>query len=71
MIFGFGKKNQQQDDFDEEVELVLFQGTFSGVVVDLSEHARLVEAGRCPMRGLGSGRRRGILRGRHPASGDR
>ncbi|MCA8983340.1 MAG: Flp pilus assembly complex ATPase component TadA [Planctomycetaceae bacterium] len=45
MIFGFGKKNQQQDDFDEEVELVLFQGTFSGVVVDLSEHARLVEAG--------------------------
>lgn len=45
MIFGFGKKSQQDDDLEEEVELVLFQGAFNGAEVDLSEHARLVEVG--------------------------
>ncbi len=44
MIFGFGKK-KQEEDFDEEVELVLFQGTFSGIEVDISEHARMAEVG--------------------------
>lgn len=45
MIFGFGKKNHEDDDLDEEVELVLFQGAFSGAEVDLAENARLVQAG--------------------------
>ena len=45
MIFGFGKKKQQEDDFDDEVELVLFQGTFNGIEVDITEHARLAEVG--------------------------
>lgn len=44
MIFGFGKK-QEEDDYEDEVELVMFQGTFSGVEVDLSEHARLAQVG--------------------------
>lgn len=44
MIFGFGKKNQEED-LDDEVELVLFQGTLSGVEVDIASHARLAEVG--------------------------
>ncbi|MCG6155672.1 ATPase, T2SS/T4P/T4SS family [Rubinisphaera margarita] len=44
MIFGFGKKSQD-DDLEDEVELVLFQGTISGVEVDIAAHARLAEVG--------------------------
>ena len=44
MIFGFGRKDE--DEFEEEeVELVLFQGTFSGVDVDISKQARLADVG--------------------------
>lgn len=45
MIFGFGGKKQQEEDHDEEIELVQFQGAFSGVDVDLSEHTRVVAVG--------------------------
>ncbi len=45
MIFGFGRNDEDEYDDDEEFELVLFQGTVSGVEVDISEHARLAEAG--------------------------
>ncbi len=45
MIFGFGRSNEDEYDDEEEMDLVLFQGTFSGVEVDISEHARLAEAG--------------------------
>jgi len=45
VIFGFGKKSQQDDDFEEEVDLVLFQGAYNGAEVDLSEHAKLAEIG--------------------------
>lgn len=44
MIFGFGRK-QEEDLDEEEVDLVLFQGTFSGVDVDITKQARLAEAG--------------------------
>lgn len=44
MIFGFGRNDEDEYE-DEEIDLVLFQGTYSGVEVDISEHARLAEAG--------------------------
>ncbi|MCA8987838.1 MAG: Flp pilus assembly complex ATPase component TadA [Planctomycetaceae bacterium] len=45
MIFGFGKKNKEEEDYDDEQDLVMFQGAFSGAEVDFTEHARLVQVG--------------------------
>ncbi len=54
MIFGFGKKRNQDDgsdaDVDEvdDVDFVLFQGALNGKEANLSAHARLAEAGLIP-----------------------
>lgn len=49
MIFGFGKKADDEDDFEEEeIDLVLFKGAFNGKTANLKANARLVEAGLIP-----------------------
>lgn len=47
MVFGFGKKGPPvpDDDEDEQIELVLFQGATNGKDANLSANARLVQAG--------------------------
>ncbi|MFO1091749.1 MAG: ATPase, T2SS/T4P/T4SS family [Planctomycetaceae bacterium] len=47
MVFGFGKKRPPvpDDDEDEQIELVLFQGATNGKDANLSANARLVQAG--------------------------
>lgn len=53
MIFGFGKKRDNEPDSEElEVETVLFQGAVNGAEVDLSENARLAQAGLVPAKEL-------------------
>lgn len=53
MIFGFGRKNDDEPDSGElEIETVLFQGALSGVEVDLSQHARLAQVGLVPAKEL-------------------
>ena len=53
MIFGFGKKKDEQErqakeDEDEEVDYVLFQGALSGKETNLGANARLAQAGLLP-----------------------
>ena len=49
MIFGFGKKNQQdEDDRDQEIELITFQGPVAGPSPKLNENPGLVRAGLVP-----------------------
>jgi type II secretory ATPase GspE/PulE/Tfp pilus assembly ATPase PilB-like protein len=54
VIFGFGKKKQQQEGGDEEVDevedvdFVLFQGALNGKEANLNANARLAEAGLIP-----------------------
>ncbi len=52
MIFGFGKKNQRDDDEDseeaEDVDYVLFQGALNGKEANLNANARLAQAGLIP-----------------------
>lgn len=50
MIFGFGRK--QEEDFEEEVELILFQGALNGKDANLKANARLAEAGLVPAKEL-------------------
>lgn len=46
MVFGFGKNRPPvDDDEDEQIELVLFQGATNGVEANLAANARLVQAG--------------------------
>lgn len=48
MVFGFGKGKKGPpipDEDDEQIELVLFQGAVNGKEANLSENARLVQAG--------------------------
>ncbi len=47
MIFGFGRKadDDDDDDEDEEIDFIQFQGSLNGVTPDLSENAKLVQAG--------------------------
>ena len=45
MVFGFGKRDEEELDDDEQIELVLFQGAFNGKEANLAENARLVQAG--------------------------
>lgn len=49
MIFGFGKKKDELDDEDdEEIEYVLFQGATNGREANLGANARLAQAGLIP-----------------------
>lgn len=57
MIFGFGRRRDDDDDDDddddeEEMDFVLFQGALNGKNPDLSENARLVQAGLVPAKRL-------------------
>jgi type II secretory ATPase GspE/PulE/Tfp pilus assembly ATPase PilB-like protein len=48
VIFGFGKK--KDDDFEEEdeIELISFQGPHNGETIDLKANAKLLDAGLLP-----------------------
>ncbi len=50
MIFGFGKKNDQpeDDEDEEEIDYVLFQGALNGREANLGANARLAQAGLIP-----------------------
>jgi type II secretory ATPase GspE/PulE/Tfp pilus assembly ATPase PilB-like protein len=54
VIFGFGKKKNQSEGSDadvdevEDVDFVLFQGALNGKEANLNAHARLAEAGLIP-----------------------
>ncbi|WP_437204504.1 ATPase, T2SS/T4P/T4SS family [Planctomicrobium sp. SH664] len=55
MIFGFGKKAakvEKQDDEEEELDFVQFQGALNGVTPDLGANAKLVQAGLVPAKRL-------------------
>lgn len=45
MIFGFGRKQVDDDEDDEEIEYVLFQGSMNGVEPDMKGNAKLIQAG--------------------------
>ena len=50
MIFGFGKKNDEpeDDEDEEEIDYVLFQGALNGREANLGANARLAQAGLIP-----------------------
>jgi type II secretory ATPase GspE/PulE/Tfp pilus assembly ATPase PilB-like protein len=53
VIFGFGKKKQQNEGSDDEIEVedvdfVLFQGALNGKEANLNANARLAQAGLIP-----------------------
>ena len=48
MIFGFGKKNDVDDDFEEEIELISFLGARNGRTPELQQNPGLVRAGLIP-----------------------
>ncbi len=54
MIFGFGKKNEAapEDDEEEEIEYVLFQGAVNGKDANLEDNKKLVAAGLTPAKEL-------------------
>lgn len=52
MIFGFGKKSEEPDSEELEIETVLFQGAADGSEVDLSQNARLAQVGLVPAKEL-------------------
>src|SRR5690606_12327480 len=51
-IFGFGKKSEEPDSEELEIETVLFQGAADGSEVDLSQNARLAQVGLVPAKEL-------------------
>lgn len=53
MIFGFGKSREEEDDeFEEEIEPVSFQGALNGQPANLKDNARLVKAGLMPAKNI-------------------
>ena len=49
MIFGFGKRtDESEDDEEEDIEYVLFQGALNGREANLGANARLAQAGLIP-----------------------
>ncbi len=54
MIFGFGKKKREEieEEEDQEIDLVLFQGALDGSEPNLAGNARLAEAGLLPAKEL-------------------
>jgi len=45
VIFGFGKSDDDDDEYEEDIDLVLFQGAYNDAEVDITEHAKLAQAG--------------------------
>ncbi len=52
MIFGFGKKSKVDEDDEDEIELVLFQGALNGKEANLAANAKLAGAGLGPAKDL-------------------
>jgi type II secretory ATPase GspE/PulE/Tfp pilus assembly ATPase PilB-like protein len=52
VIFGFGKSREEDDDVEEEIEPVSFQGALNGQPANLKENARLVKAGLMPAKNI-------------------
>ncbi|MFK7777623.1 MAG: ATPase, T2SS/T4P/T4SS family [Gimesia sp.] len=52
MIFGFGKSQEDEEEFEEEIEPVSFQGALNGQPANLKENARLVKAGLVPAKDI-------------------
>ena len=54
MIFGFGKRQDEEpeDEEEEEIDYVLFNGPLNGVEVNLKANARLAEAALIPAKEL-------------------
>lgn len=52
MIFGFGKSRDDEEEFEEEIEPVSFQGALNGQPANLKENARLVKAGLMPAKNI-------------------
>lgn len=53
MIFGFGKSREdEEDEFEEEIEPVSFQGALNGQPANLKDNARLVKAGLMPAKDI-------------------
>lgn len=52
MIFGFGKSRDEEEDVEEEIEPVSFQGALNGQPANLKENARLVKAGLMPAKNI-------------------
>lgn len=52
MIFGFGKSVEEDEEFEEEIEPVSFQGALNGQPANLKENARLVKAGLMPAKNI-------------------
>ncbi|MCA9016791.1 MAG: Flp pilus assembly complex ATPase component TadA [Gammaproteobacteria bacterium] len=53
MIFGFGKsREEEEDEFEEEIEPVSFQGALNGQPANLKDNARLVKAGLMPAKDI-------------------
>ncbi|QDT42910.1 Type II secretion system protein E [Gimesia alba] len=52
MIFGFGKSREEEEEFEEEIEPVSFQGALNGQPANLKDNARLVKAGLMPAKDI-------------------
>lgn len=52
MIFGFGKSRDDEEEIEEEIEPVSFQGALNGQPANLKENARLVKAGLLPAKNI-------------------
>tara|TARA_R110002111_G_scaffold153375_1_gene220133 strand:- start:80846 stop:82150 length:1305 start_codon:yes stop_codon:yes gene_type:complete len=52
VIFGFGKSRDEEEDVEEEIEPVSFQGALNGQPANLKENARLVKAGLMPAKNI-------------------
>jgi type II secretory ATPase GspE/PulE/Tfp pilus assembly ATPase PilB-like protein len=52
VVFGFFKKNKEEEIEEEEIEPVSFLGPLSGADVNLKPHGKLVEAGLLPAKDL-------------------
>lgn len=52
MIFGFGKSREDEEEIEEEIEPVSFQGALNGQPANLKENARLVKAGLMPAKNI-------------------
>lgn len=52
MIFGFGKSRDEDEEIEEEIEPVSFQGALNGQPANLKENARLVKAGLMPAKNI-------------------
>lgn len=52
VIFGFGKSREEEEEIEEEIEPVSFQGALNGQPANLKDNARLVKAGLMPAKNI-------------------